>query len=291
MAREFLKVRSGVGLQPNTAPSDPANGDIYYDSGTNSFKFYQNGAFVTIPSSVVTTIGTFDGAAPAANGLTITGTNLFAQSATASVPGMVNIASQTFAGAKTFNTSISTPSFLLTGTSSGAITFSVPATTSSYSVVWPSAVAVANEYLLSSDTSGNLSWVPGPSRIPRWTLITLSFASFSAAANTNDVSLTVLPARTMLHQVVIKHSAPAAGAGLTAYTLSVGLATNFTAYTQPFDVKQAVAQAARSITQIDDVPNFGSTQDIRIQAISTGALLNGVTTGTFSIWILTSVLP
>ena len=48
------------------------------------------------------TIGTFDGAVGSANGLTLDGTVLYAQSATALVPGMVNIGSQTFGGTKTF---------------------------------------------------------------------------------------------------------------------------------------------------------------------------------------------
>lgn len=139
----------------------------------------------------------------------------------------------------------------------------------------------------------NGSWVGvGTSTAtPTWTRTTLTFSSFSAAALTNDISLVVLPAKTMLHQVVLKHSAPMAGSGLTSYTVSVGLATNFTAYTQPFDVKQAVSQTGRSITQVDDVPNFGSTQDVRIQAVSTGTNLNNVTSGTLDVWLLTSVLP
>ena len=48
MAKEFLKVRSGVGLKPGTAPGDPENGDYYYDSGTNSFKFRENGTWTSL---------------------------------------------------------------------------------------------------------------------------------------------------------------------------------------------------------------------------------------------------
>lgn len=64
--------------------------------------------------SAVSTIGTIDSQSKSANGLVISGTSLFAQTADASFPGMVSIGTQTFQGAKTFSTSISTPSLLAT---------------------------------------------------------------------------------------------------------------------------------------------------------------------------------
>ena len=54
------------------------------------------------PTTSVTTIGSFDGQAPSANGLVISGASLFAQSADATHPGMVNNTTQTMSGAKTF---------------------------------------------------------------------------------------------------------------------------------------------------------------------------------------------
>lgn len=56
-------------------------------------------------------IGTIDGNGAAANGLSISGTSLFAQSASATVPGMVNLTTQSFAGNKTFTGTVAiTPS-------------------------------------------------------------------------------------------------------------------------------------------------------------------------------------
>lgn len=49
------------------------------------------------------TIGTYDGTSPSANGLVFTGGQLYAQSASATVPGMVNTSTQTLAGSKTFS--------------------------------------------------------------------------------------------------------------------------------------------------------------------------------------------
>lgn len=51
MAINHLKVRTGLTLKPNAVPASPENGDIYYDSTANNFQFYQNGAWVTIPTT------------------------------------------------------------------------------------------------------------------------------------------------------------------------------------------------------------------------------------------------
>lgn len=57
MAINFLKIRNGVSLTPQSQPTG-ANGDIYYDSGANVFEFFQNGAWVTYGASgTVTALG------------------------------------------------------------------------------------------------------------------------------------------------------------------------------------------------------------------------------------------
>lgn len=52
--------------------------------------------------SGVTSVGAYNSQSPSTNGLVISGTNIYAQSATSTAPGMVSTVSQTFAGAKTF---------------------------------------------------------------------------------------------------------------------------------------------------------------------------------------------
>src|ERR1700677_2387690 len=48
MADNFFKVQRGTHLSPQTsAPSNPANGDIYYDSTLAAFRLYQNGTWVS----------------------------------------------------------------------------------------------------------------------------------------------------------------------------------------------------------------------------------------------------
>lgn len=55
------------------------------------------------------TVGTYDSQTPSANALTIASNVLYAQSASASNPGMISTGSQTIAGSKTFNSMISSP--------------------------------------------------------------------------------------------------------------------------------------------------------------------------------------
>lgn len=46
-ALNFWDFKFGINLRPQSgSPTSPSNGDVYYDSGTNKFKFYENGSFV-----------------------------------------------------------------------------------------------------------------------------------------------------------------------------------------------------------------------------------------------------
>lgn len=69
---------------------------------------------------VALSIGTYDSGVASANGQHIDTNALIAQSATATVPGMVNISTQTFAGNKTFTGAISASN--LSGTNTGNVT-------------------------------------------------------------------------------------------------------------------------------------------------------------------------
>lgn len=66
-------------------------------------------------------IGVFDSQPKSANGLSVVTTTLYAQSADATHPGMVNTTTQTFAGAKTFSSVITTPTINLTSASAATV--------------------------------------------------------------------------------------------------------------------------------------------------------------------------
>lgn len=51
MGDNSFKVKKSINLEPSTVPSNPVNGDIYYDSGANEFKMYANSTWQTITSA------------------------------------------------------------------------------------------------------------------------------------------------------------------------------------------------------------------------------------------------
>lgn len=106
-------------------PASAPNGSFAFDLSTDSLYVYNSGSMswvlIASPSAGgVTSVGTYDSQAPAANGATIVGTAIYMQSATASVPGEVNISTQTFAGNKTFTGTIAASN--LSGTNTGDVT-------------------------------------------------------------------------------------------------------------------------------------------------------------------------
>ncbi len=73
--------------------------------------------------SGVTTVGTIDSQTKSANGLVISGVNIYAQTADASFPGLMSTGTQTVAGAKTFSSAITAGSTTGTNTLVGANKF------------------------------------------------------------------------------------------------------------------------------------------------------------------------
>jgi hypothetical protein len=100
------------GLDSYDNASDPTGfaGAMYYNSnaGVLAFRCYQNGAWTNCVNTTagISTIGTIDTPTTSADGAHISGSTLYLQTATASVPGLVSTASQTFAGDKTFTGNI-----------------------------------------------------------------------------------------------------------------------------------------------------------------------------------------
>lgn len=105
-------------INEESAPSSPTAGKVRLYAKTDK-RLYQKDSdgveTALAPVSSVSAIGTIDTGTPAANGAQVSGSNLILQSASATVPGLVNLTTQTFAGVKTFT---STP--VLKGLAAGA---------------------------------------------------------------------------------------------------------------------------------------------------------------------------
>lgn len=96
---EYINGAGGLTTFP-TIPAQfaPIAGANVTISGT-----YPNITFAASGAIGISTIGTIDSQTASANALVISGSNLYAQSASASNPGVVNTTTQTFAGVKTFS--------------------------------------------------------------------------------------------------------------------------------------------------------------------------------------------
>ncbi len=95
-------------------PTDCAAGSF-----ANSIDAQGNLTCSTPAGTGVSSVGPFN-VVTSNDGLTIQGTQLFAQSATATIPGMVSNSSQTFSGAKTFNSVPSVGTMVVSDSSSSA---------------------------------------------------------------------------------------------------------------------------------------------------------------------------
>lgn len=90
------------------------------------------------------------GSSANANAATLSGSTLTLQPASASFPGGVSTTTQTFAGAKTFSTSVSTPTSIVTGSSSGSITIQGQAAAGTYNFNLPITSGSSGQFLTSA---------------------------------------------------------------------------------------------------------------------------------------------
>lgn len=122
-------------------------------------------------------------------------------------------------------------------------------------------------------------------------LITKGFADFSTAGLTLDIETFILFAKNAMHVIRIKHSTAFAGTGITALTLSIGLAGQLDKYLLPFDVFQAVGDSVQESVSLFAIESDATPTSIRIAAIAEGANLDQLSAGSVDVSIMKSVLP
>ena len=114
----------------------------------------------------------------------------------------------------------------------------------------------------------------------------VTYAQLAAAATTNDIELFVLPAGFVISAIKIKHSTSFSGTGITAYTVSVGIAADLDKYASPWDVLQAVAATTFQLSAGLQSESHTGTTSVRIAATSTGANLNAASgAGALTVWV------
>lgn len=131
--------------------------------------------------------------------------------------------------------------------------------------------------------------IAGASGTFQWNKYTKTYADFSAGATTNSITLVALPAKRMVHGVVIKHSTAFSGGGITSYTVEVGVAANVAKYASAFDTFQAVSDTTGQTYMCFGLENFGASTNLLATATASHNL-NMATAGSVDIWLLTSNL-
>lgn len=158
-----------IGLVPAPAAGDTAAGKFLSANGTWGIPSGTGGG--------TTTIGTFDSQSPAANGAVISGTSLYMQSASATVPGLVNIANQVFSGSKKFTSQLQ----VATATNFLALGITNPTT-------YTSASTTANRTFTTPDADSN-SVIPTTATASQWvTNITSGGVQTKAQPAFTDIS-------------------------------------------------------------------------------------------------------
>ena len=152
----------------------------------------------------------------------------------------------------------------------------------------PASKGLANG-VASLDANTTLTAAQIPASVPQWVKVTKTFTDLSFAGTTNDIQVYSLPAGGIIMGVKIKHSTAFSGGSISAYTVSVGISTNFTKYASAFDVFQAVSGTTFQLTDSFGSEDHGAATSIRLQAISTGGNLSTATAGSVDVWILVSV--
>lgn len=132
------------------------------------------------------------------------------------------------------------------------------------------------------------------SAIPQWIKITKTYTDFSIAGLTNDIEIYSLPAKGVIHSVILKHSTLFTGGAIASYTISTGIIGTLAKYSTAFNVQQAVGNTVIKMgipAAVPSLENFGVITSIRGAAISTVANLNTATQGSVDFYILVSLIP
>ena len=158
-------------------PTSVSNGTFAFALDTETLYVSDGTQWIVIAGpGVALSIGTFDSGIPSANGAHIDSNELIMQSASATVPGLVNTGAQTLAGAKTFSTapilsSLTASQALVLDASKNVATlaYTSAATASTLVVRDANANAYANNWISNStfvtSTGGTTNLTPANARV------------------------------------------------------------------------------------------------------------------------------
>ena len=128
--------------------------------------------------------------------------------------------------------------------------------------------------------------------VSRWVKVTKTYAELAAASTTNNISVYTLPAKGIILNARVIPSTTFSGGGITAYTVTVGVAGNVAIIHNMADVfTGGVGDLGIGISVTSIAYSMTATKDIRLYATSTDANLDQAVQGSVDIYLLVSVLP
>jgi hypothetical protein len=122
--------------------------------------------------------------------------------------------------------------------------------------------------------------------IPTWLpAFTFDYTDFAVADVQEDILLYSLQAGGHVDDAMIKHTTAFAGPGILTVEASAGIVGSLERIIPLFDVLQAVGNGTGQPVNIQDWYDQAVATALRVQLVSTGANLNVLTQGAFSIWL------
>lgn len=124
-----------------------------------------------------------------------------------------------------------------------------------------------------------------------WEKVSFTHTQFQAAATQNDIEAFSLLQRQVIHGMVLEPTIQAAGAGITNYQISVGIAGTLERWLLKFSVNVAVGSAVFAPAgPFLDMLQLSAATSVRIAAFSTGANLSASTAGAWTLHFLRSTI-
>lgn len=170
----------------------------------------------------------------------------------------------------------------------GALTFSMTGAGPGSGTITANQLASG---VLAGTTSGNFQ---------RWDKVTKLFSDFNVASGAHTVDGYSLPAKTMLHAVVARHTSGFAGGGITAVAANVGISgavadyvTGLTVSDPPSDVEGIGWQYTPGGIAVGNLPRlfkFESATPLKLQLVATNGTLDELTQGSVDVEFLVSPL-
>jgi hypothetical protein len=143
-------------------------------------------------------------------------------------------------------------------------------------------------------TIGNISPIYNTSLSSRFIKVTKSYSDFLSASLTKSVDIYTLQPKEVVKNVLLKHNTLFSGVGIVSLAISVGISTSVSKYIAPKSVTGAPSGVnfATFVTSTPQSPiDFSASTIIIANAISVGANLSLLTTGTVDIYLEIGTLP